>query len=96
MKLCSIARCMNTKGTPKSRYKRLDRFLLKAPFEIAEVTKAFLGMIPYEKIGGLVPVLIDQTDVSGVQVIAASIPSQGRALPLAFTTFEKEKEAKKA
>ena len=37
------------------------------------------------------PVLVDQTAVGGVQVLTASYPVEGRAIPLAMATFEHAK-----
>lgn len=38
----------------------------------------------------MIPTLIDQTDMLGVQVISASVPYQGRSLPFAMVTLEYE------
>jgi hypothetical protein len=39
----------------------------------------------------LVPVLVDQTAVGEVQVLTASYPVEGRAIPLAMATFQHAK-----
>lgn len=47
-------------------------------------------MVRGKGVDGIIPVLIDQTNMSGVQVISASVPYEGRVLPFAMTTFEYE------
>jgi len=36
----------------------------------------------------LLPIIIDQTQIGDVQVISANVPSEGRSIPLAISTFE--------
>lgn len=90
MTLIGIARCMRTQGSIKTKCKRLDRFLTNESFQIDKAAFALFDMIVDQDTEGMIPVIIDQTDLSGVQVITASIPYQGRALPFALTTFEFE------
>lgn len=90
MTIMGIARCMHIKGKTKSHYKRLDRFLMNTSFKVHKTAQSLYALIEHPTIGGMIPVVIDQTDIGGVQVITASIPYQGRALPFAITTFEYE------
>ena len=39
----------------------------------------------------LLLVIIDQTAIGDVQVISANVPTEGRSIPLAITTFEYRK-----
>ena len=36
----------------------------------------------------LLPAIIDQTQIGDVQVISANVPTEGRSIPLAISTFE--------
>ncbi|MBE9572390.1 MAG: transposase [Proteobacteria bacterium] len=86
-----IARCMRTEGDVRVRSKRLDRFLRNKRFETSEIIFGMLSLTRGEDSKGLLPILIDQSAVGDVQVIAASFPYQGRAIPLSVETFEYEK-----
>jgi hypothetical protein len=90
MTIMGIARCMQTEGSVKTKCKRLDRFLINESFQLDKAAAGLFTMIEHQVNEEIIPVLIDQTDLSGVQVIAASTPYQGRALPFALTTFEFE------
>ena len=84
--LGGIARCFPSKGTSKSRYKRLCRFLDNENFQMINLTKDLIRLIcPKEE---LLPVIIDQTAIGDVQVISANIPIEGRSIPIATCTFE--------
>ena len=87
MTLMGIARCLQTEGSVKSRYKRLERFLTNELFQVDNMVSGLYSMVGDQAIDGMIPTLIDQTDMSGVQVISASVPYQGRALPFAMVTF---------
>jgi len=86
--LNGIARCMRTEGDMHTRYKRLDRFLRNGRFETSKTAFGLLGITRGRNHEGLLPILIDQSAVGDVQVIAASFPYQGRAIPIAMKTFE--------
>jgi hypothetical protein len=89
--LSGIARCMRTKGDLRSRYKRLDRFLNNGNFQTGKTVAGFFEITIGKKPKGVVPLLIDQSTIGDVQVIAASFPCLGRAIPLSIKTFEYEK-----
>lgn len=88
MTLQGISRCMKTKGDVRVGSKRLDRFLRNKRFETSKTIHGLLKLTRGENSKGLLPVLIDQSAVGDVQVIAASFPYQGRAIPIAMETFE--------
>lgn len=94
MTIMAIARCMRTEGSVKTKHKRLNRFLTNESFQSDKTAASLFAMIEQqamienEPIEDMIPTLIDQTDISGVQVITASIPYKGRSLPFAQTTFE--------
>lgn len=90
MTLSGIARCMRTKGRTRIRYKRLDRFLRNGRFHTSDTIVGLLHLTGAEKYNGLLPLLIDQSAIRDVQVISASFPYKGRAIPLAMETFEYE------
>jgi hypothetical protein len=89
--LNGIARCMRTKGDLHTRYKRLDRFLRNDHFQPDKTTPGFLTLTMGEKFKGLLPLLVDQSAIGDVQMISASLPFLGRALPFFMKTFEYEK-----
>lgn len=84
--LGGIARCLPTEGTGKSRYKRVTRFLDNKNFRMINLTTD-LARLTYLK-EDLLPIIIDQTQIGDVQVISANVPSEGRSIPLAISTFE--------
>ena len=88
MTLSGIARCMNTEGNARIRYKRLDRFLRNKRFEPEQTISGLLSLTYGEDTNQLLPILIDQTAIGDVQVIAGSFSYQGRAIPVAIETFE--------
>lgn len=88
MTLSGIARCMKTGRDVRCRYKRLDRFLTNARFEPAQTGA---GLLEFAGGGsGQEPllVLIDQSAIGDVQLLAASFPCQGRSIPFCMDTFE--------
>ncbi|RLE08035.1 hypothetical protein DRZ78_01915 [Candidatus Aerophobetes bacterium] len=87
--LSGIARCLPTEGTIRSRYKRLTRFLDNENFKMIDLTKDLFRLISPKE--NLLPVIIDQTAIRDVQVIAANVPTEGRSIPLAITTFKYRK-----
>ena len=84
--LSGIARCLPTEGTGRSRYKRLSRFLDNKNFQMINLTMDLVRLIYPEE--NLLPVIIDQTAIGDVQVISANVPTEGRSIPMAISTFE--------
>lgn len=86
--LSGISRAMPTSGEVKARYKRLHRFLDNPHFRTEELSPGLLRLAAGPTCPSLLPVLVDQTAVGDVQVLTASYPVAGRAIPLSMTTFE--------
>lgn len=84
--LSGIARCFPAKGTGRSRYKRLSRFLDNGNFKMINLTKDLICLIYSGE--DILPVIIDQTAIGDVQVISANVPTEGRSIPIAISTFE--------
>ena len=82
---------MRTEGDMRVRSKRLDRFLRNKRFETNKIIFGMLKLTHGENSEGLLPILIDQSAIGDVQVIGASFPYQGRAIPLSVETFEYDK-----
>lgn len=88
LSLSGISRGMSTRGEVKARYKRLHRFLDNPRFQTEALSAGLLRLASGEKCPSLVPLLVDQTAVGEVQVLTASYPVSGRAIPLSMATFE--------
>jgi len=84
--LGGIARCLPTEGDCRSRYKRVSRFLDNKHFQMINLTTDLVHLIYAEE--NLLPIIIDQTAIGDVQVISANVPTEGRSIPLAISTFE--------
>ena len=84
--LGGIARCLPTEGGGKSRYKRVARFLDNENFQMISLTTDLAHLTYPEE--DLLSVIIDQTQIGDVQVISANVPTEGRSIPLAISTFE--------
>lgn len=84
--LSGIARCFPAKGTGRSRYKRLSRFLDNGNFKMINLTKDLIRLIYPEE--NILPVIIDQTAIHDIQAISANVPIEGRSIPIAISTFE--------
>lgn len=86
--ISAISRVMITEAQPKNRYKRLNRFLDNSHFNVLDLVPGFFYFIYGETSLDLLPVVIDQTTIRGVEVISTSVPFEGRALPIGLTSFE--------
>jgi len=86
--ISAISRVMITEAKPKNRYKRLNRFLDNSHFNVLDLVPGFFYFIYGETSLDLLPVVIDQTTIRGVEVISTSVPFEGRALPIGLTSFE--------
>ena len=86
--ISAISRALIVKAKPKNRYKRLNRFLDNPRLNGAEMIPGFFSLVFGKKPLGLVPLVLDQTTIGGVEVIDCSVPFEGRALPLGLTSFE--------
>jgi hypothetical protein len=85
--LSALARVLPSKGSEKTRAKRFWRFLanprLCPEAMIPQLVRLVLGCLPAARI----PLLLDQTDICGVQTILVGVIFKGRVLPVAFTCF---------
>jgi len=86
--ISAISRLMITEAKPKNRYKRLNRFLDNSHFNVLDLVPGFFYFIYGKTSLDLLPVVIDQTTIRGVEVISTSVPFEGRALPIGLTSFE--------
>jgi len=91
LSLSGVSRALPTRGQVTARYKRLHRFLDNPRFHSESFSAGLLRLATGGSCPSLVPVLVDQTAVGGVQVLTASYPVEGRAIPLAMATFEHAK-----
>ena len=91
LSLSGVSRALPTRGQVTARYKRLHRFLDNPRFHNGSFSAGLLRLATGGSCPSLVPVLVDQTAVGGVQVLTASYPVEGRAIPLAMATFEHAK-----
>lgn len=88
LSLSGIARAMPTQGKVKIRYKRLHRSLDTPSLKVEELSSGFLRLVlPHESFE-LLPLVVDQTALSEVQVITGSYPVERRAIPVATVCFE--------
>jgi len=88
LSLSGVSRALPTRGQVASRYKRLHRFLDNPGFRNESLSAGLLRLATGGTCPSLVPVLVDQTAVGEVQVLTASYPVEGRAVPLALAAFE--------
>ncbi|OIO33993.1 MAG: hypothetical protein AUJ76_04385 [Candidatus Omnitrophica bacterium CG1_02_41_171] len=86
--LSGMARAMATEGGPKSRYKRLSRFLDNSQFKMADLSSSLIRLAKGVDISTLLPLIVDQVTIADIQVITGSYPTEDRAIPVAMTTFE--------
>lgn len=88
LSLNGISRGMCTEGKPKSRYKRLHRFLDNPHFQSEQLSSGLLELVVGKKTPSLLPLIVDQTAIGDIQVLTGSYPVEGRSLPLTMATFE--------
>jgi len=86
--LCALSRTLPLDENEKARSKRLYRLLRNASLEGTEMTPLLVRLALGANPRGWVPILVDQTDIGGTQVIMAGIRVAQRVLPVAFACFE--------
>ena len=86
--MSGIARTFPTEGTLGSRYKRLHRFLDNSHFKMEDLSPSLAHLAKVKEEGNLLPLVIDQTAIGDIQILAGSYPIKARAIPVAMTTFE--------
>jgi len=90
LSLSAIARGTRSKGNVKIRYKRLNRFLDNPFLNRSSLTKGLIELVLGKDKPKILPLLVDQTSVGGVESVVASYATEGRAIPLSIASFEKE------
>jgi hypothetical protein len=86
--LCALSRTLPLDEKEKARSKRLYRLLRNASLDGTEMTPLLVRLALGTGPKGWVPIVVDQTDVQGTQVIMAGIRVAQRILPVAFTCYE--------
>jgi len=89
--LCALSRTLPLDVKEKFRSKRLYRLLRNRSLDGTEMTPLLVRLALGANPRGWVPIVIDQTDMRGTQVIMAGIRLANRVLPVAFACFEYRK-----
>ena len=85
--LCALSRTLPLDENEKTRSKRLYRLLRNASLDGTAMTPLLVRLALGAYPSGWIPIVVDQTDVQGTQVIMAGIRVAQRILPVAFTCF---------
>lgn len=88
LSLCALSRTLPLEQREKSRSKRLYRLLRNSALDTAAMTPFLVRLALGANPSGWIPIVVDQTDVRGTQVIMAGIRVANRVLPVAFACFE--------
>jgi hypothetical protein len=86
--LASVARVLPGGASFQSNYKWLARFLRCRYFDPSRLAECMLGLILGRQPPGWTLVLVDQTSIGDVEVLNAAIPLEGRAVPVAWASFQ--------
>jgi len=86
--LCALSRTLPLDETEKYRSKRLYRLLANSDLDGTEMTPLLVRLAVGSAHRGWVPIVVDQTDIRGTQVIMAGIRLAHRILPVAFVAYE--------
>lgn len=89
--LCAISRTMPLDEDEKARSKRLYRLLRNSSLDGTAMTSLLVRLALGASPRGWIPIVVDQTNVRGTQVIMAGVRVAHRVLPVAFACFEYEK-----
>jgi hypothetical protein len=89
--LCALSRTLPLDENEKARSKRLYRLLRNASLDGTAMTPLLVRLALGPCPRGWVPMIVDQTDVQGTQVIMAGIRVAQRILPVAFACYEYDK-----
>jgi len=89
--LCALSRTLPLDQKEKARSKRLYRLLRNASLDGTEMTPLLVRLALGARPSGWIPIVVDQTDVQGTQVIMAGVRVAQRILPVAFTCYEYDK-----
>jgi len=89
--LCALSRTLPLDEDEKARSKRLYRLLRNPSLGGTEMTPLLVRLALGKNPRGWIPIVVDQTNVRGTQVIMAGVRVAHRVLPVAFACFEYEK-----
>jgi hypothetical protein len=89
--LCALSRTLPLDENEKTRSKRLYRLLRNSSLDGTAMTPLLVRLALGANPEGWIPIVVDQTDIRGTQVLMAGIRVANRILPVAFTCFEYEK-----
>ena len=81
--LCALSRTLPLDEREKARSKRLYRLLRMAALDGTPMTPLLVRLALGAHPRGWVPIVVDQTDVQGTQVIMAGLRVAHRVLPVA-------------
>ncbi len=85
--LRALSRALLTKGTQKSKFKRLSRFLKNPRFTPEVIIPYVITFVLGTPKVALTPVGVDPTSIGGIPVLMAGLLFSGRVLPMGFTCF---------
>jgi Transposase DDE domain len=86
--LCALSRTLPLDEKEKARSKRLYRLLRNASLDGTQMTPLLVRLALGANPRGWVPIVVDQTNVQGTQVLMAGIRVAHRVLPVAFACFD--------
>jgi hypothetical protein len=86
--LCAISRALPLDENEKARSKRLYRLLRNLSLDGTAMTPLLVRLALGTHPCGWIPIVVDQTDIRGTQVIMAGVRISNRILPVAFASFE--------
>jgi hypothetical protein len=89
--LCALSRTLPLEEKEKVRSRRLYRLLRNSSLEGTEMTPLLVRLALGAQPSGWIPIVVDQTDVQGTQVIMAGIRVSQRILPVAFACYQYDK-----
>jgi hypothetical protein len=85
--LSGLARALPLVVTEKVRQKRLWRLLSNKFLKGEEMTPLLVRLALGKNPRGWIPLVVDQTDIRGAQVVMVGVRAAHRTLPVAFATF---------
>lgn len=88
--LGALSRTLPLEENEKARSKRLYRLLRNHTLDGTAMTPLLVRLALGANPSGWIPIVVDQTNLHGVQVIMAGVRFAGRVLPVAFACFEYE------
>jgi hypothetical protein len=86
--LCALSRTLPLDENEKARSKRLYRLLRNSSLGGTEMTPFLVRLALGKNPSGWIPIVVDQTNMRGTQVIMAGVRVACRVLPVAFACFE--------